>query len=278
MFSRKMLVITLVVAVLAVNAVILSVTSRRRDAGNPVARYALALIGPVQKVVTRTLDFTSDIWRHYFFLVSAAKEVDVLRKQLGRAMAMSTECTEVKLSNQRLRRLLNFQKDITRRVIAAEVIGKDPSPWFKTVIIDKGTADGVVKGLPVVIPQGIAGQVVSTAGHYAKVLLLIDNNSAVDALVQRTRARGIVKGDTAGQCRFEYVLRKNEIRIGDTVISSGLDGVFPKGLPIGDVSGIVKRSSGIFQEVMVAPFVDFEKLEEVLVLVEPHEAQKEKAP
>lgn len=278
MFSKKMLVITLVVAVLAVNAIILSVTSRRRDVANPVARYALALIGPVQKAVTGTLDFAGDIWRHYFFLVSAAREVDVLKKQLGRAMALSTECTEVKLSNQRLRRLLSFQKDITRHVIAAEVIGKDPSPWFKTVIIDKGRADGVVKGLPVVIPQGIAGQVITAAGHYAKVLLLIDNNSAVDALVQRTRARGIVKGDTAGQCRFEYVLRKNEIRIGDTVISSGLDGVFPKGLPIGDVSGIVKRSSGIFQEVMVAPFVDFEKLEEVLVLVESHGPEDGKEP
>lgn len=268
MFSKKMLVITLVVAVLAVNAIILSITSRRRDSTNPVARYALALMGPVQKAMTHSLDFAGDVWRHYFFLVSAGQEIDVLKKKLGQAMALSSECTEIKLSNQRLRQLLNFQKSITQRVIAAKVIGKDPSPWFKTVIIDKGRTDGVVKGLPVVIPQGIAGQVVNAAGHYAKVLLLIDHNSAVDALVQRTRARGIVKGDTSGQCRFEYVLRKNEIRIGDTVISSGLDGVFPKGLPIGDVSGIVKRSSGIFQEVMVTPFVDFEKLEEVLVLLE----------
>ena len=278
MFSKKMLVITLVITVLAVNAIILSVTSRRRDSANPVARYALALIGPVQKAMTRTLDFAGDLWRHYFVLVSAAQETDALKKKLGRAIAMSTEYTEVKLSNQRLRRLLNFQKDITQRVIAAEVIGKDPSPWFKTVIIDKGRADGVVNGLPVVIPQGIAGQVVNAAGNYAKVLLLIDHNSAVDALVQRTRARGIVKGDTSGQCRFEYALRKNEIRIGDTVISSGLDGVFPKGLPIGDVSGIVKRSSGIFQEVMVAPFVDFEKLEEVLVLLENEAPETGKEP
>ena len=153
---------------------------------------------------------------------------------------------------------LKFKKNIDERVLAAEVIAKDPSPWFKTVLIDKGNHDGVEKGMAVVIPEGIAGQTTEVSAHYSKVLLIIDHNSAVDALVQRDRARGIIKGGSAGQCLFKYVLRKHDVVVDDIVVSSGLDGVFPKGLPVGYVSGVIKPKSGIFQEVTVTPYVDFE--------------------
>jgi rod shape-determining protein MreC len=109
------------------------------------------------------------------------------------------------------------------------------------------------------------------AGTYSKVLLIIDQNNAVDALVQRSRARGLVTGAAAGQCIFKYVLLKNDVKIGDTLISSGLDGVFPKGLRVGLVSNVIRSNAGIFQEVRVTPFVDFEKLEEVLVVLNPPE-------
>ena len=151
-------------------------------------------------------------------------------------------------------------------MIAAQVVGKDPSPWSKTVIVDKGTRDDVREGAPVVIPEGIVGVVVEAAGNYAKVMLLIDPNSAVDALVQETRARGIVKGGGADYCMFDYVLRKHAISVGDTVVSSGLDGVFPKGLRVGRISEIVRQNAGIFQKVSVTPYVDFDILEEVFVI------------
>jgi rod shape-determining protein MreC len=125
-----------------------------------------------------------------------------------------------------------------------------------------------------VVPKGIAGQVTEVSSHYSKVLLIIDPNSAVDALVQSDRARGIIKGDAAGRCLFKYVLRKNDIAVGDIVVSSGLDGVFPKGLAVGKVSSIFKPKAGIFQEVTVTPYVDFEKLEEVLVVLNPKRKTK----
>jgi len=103
---------------------------------------------------------------------------------------------------------------------------------------------------------------------YAKVLLLTDRSSAIDALVQRTRTRGIVEGEAQAYCQFKYVVRKAEISLGDTVVSSGLDGVFPKGLRVGSVIEIAKGPSGIFQGVSIRPFVDFERLEEVLVILE----------
>jgi rod shape-determining protein MreC len=100
-------------------------------------------------------------------------------------------------------------------------------------------------------------------------MLIIDRNSAVDALVQRSRARGIIKGASADQCRFEFVLRKNDVQVGDTVVASGFDSVYPKGLRIGYVSDLSERSADIFYEITVTPFVDFEKLEEVLVILRP---------
>ena len=125
--------------------------------------------------------------------------------------------------------------------------------------------------MPVVIPEGIAGLVTDVARNYAKILLVIDQNNAVDALIQRTRARGIIKGEPSGRLMLQYVLRKHEIQVGDVVISSGLDGVFPKGIRIGFVREVNKPDSGIFQQLAVTPYADFEKLEEVLVVLDPPE-------
>lgn len=266
MFSKKMAMIVGMIVLIIVNFIALSVTSSRYPSFGS-GRIAISFIAPFQEAVTHSIRFARGIWSHYFFLVSAAKENDDLKKFLSCAIEKNNRLSEIELSNSRLRSLLNFQKTMTSSVLAAEVIGKDPSPWFKTIIIDKGKADGVEKWLPVVVPEGIAGQVTDVSLHHSRVLLIIDRNSAVDALVQKTRARGIIKGESAGTCLFDYVLRKHDIRVGDTVISSGLDGVFPKGLRIGQVSRVIRRNSGIFQEVTVTPDVDFEKLEEVLVLM-----------
>ena len=132
--------------------------------------------------------------------------------------------------------------------------------------------------MPVVIPEGITGLITEVSPSYSKVLLIIDQNSAVDALGQSTRARGIISGDPEGKCAFNYVLRKHDIQIGEIVVSSGLDGVFPKGLRIGAVSEVLKPSAGIFQKVVVTPFVDFEKLEEVLVILDSPTRAPEKTP
>ena len=228
----------------------------------------MSAIAPFQELVTRSLRFTRDIWQHYFYLVTIARVNQVLLQELGQAVEDQNQWHETELANVRLRDLIDFQRNISERVVAAEVIGKDPSAWFNTVIIDKGEADGLTRGLPVVIAQGIVGQVIEVSTHYSKVMLIVDSNSAVDSLVQRTRARGVIKGESTVQCRLDYVLRKNDVRIGDTIVSSGLDGVYPKGLRIGLVSQVIEHDADIFHEVIITPFVDFEKLEEVLVILE----------
>ncbi|WP_372683260.1 rod shape-determining protein MreC, partial [Desulfosarcina sp.] len=201
--------------------------------------------------------------------VATAKENQRLKKALGQSLEQLNRCSETEIANDRLRHMLGFEKAIPRPMIAAQVVGKDPSAWSKTIIVDKGTRDSVRQGVPVVIPEGIVGVVVEASAGYSKVLLLTDPNSAVDALVQKTRARGIVKGGGADYCIFDYVLRKHEISVGDMVVSSGLDGVFPKGFRVGRISEIVRQNAGIFQKVSVTPYVDFEILEEVFIISEP---------
>ena len=263
-----MVLIVGVIILITVNVILLSFSSKSQSTFG-LGRVGLSLVSPFQELVTHSIRFARNIWEHYFFLVSVAHENKNLKKSLNQFVGKSNQWHEIDLANSRLRDLLNFQKAPTNKVVAAEVIGKDPSGWFKTVIIDKGKSDGLQKGLPVVLPTGIVGQVIEAAGHYSKVMLVIDRNSAVDALVQRSRARGIIKGESADQCRFEFVLRKHDVQIDDTVIASGLDGVYPKGLRIGRVADISQRNSDIFYEITVAPFVDYEKLEEVLVILPP---------
>lgn len=268
MFSKKTLLIVGAIVLIVVNMTILYISaSRYRSYG--FGRVAIFFVAPLQDAVTGSIRFARGIWTHYFYLVSVAQENDNLKKKLSWVVEKNIQYNEIELSNQRLRNLLNFKETTTSQILAAEVIGVDPSSWFKAVIIDKGSIDGVERGLPVVIRQGIAGQVVNVSSRYSKVMLIIDRNSSIDALVQRTRARGIIKGEATGECLFKYVLRKNDVRVGDKIVASGLDGVFPKGLPVGDVKEVVRRNSGVFQEVRVVPYIDFEKLEEVLVILNP---------
>ena len=280
MLSRKMVIIVSLVLLFLLNIIALIISGRHyyspqvssNGHSGGSGKYFIGIVAPIQKGLTQTILFAESLWNHYFYLISVAEENEKLKIALNKAIEKNSECIETEISNQRFRKFLNFQKTIPNDTIAAQVVGKDPSPWFKTIIIDKGMSDGARIGLPVVIPEGAVGQIIEVAGNYSKVLLLIDRNSAIDSIAQRTRARGIIKGYSDGLYLFQYVLGKYEIKEGDTVISSGLDNVFPKGLRVGQVQSISQKNSGIFQEIVVVPFVDFEKLEEVMIVL-PHSKQ-----
>jgi rod shape-determining protein MreC len=270
MFSKKMVMIAGLIALVTLTILILSLSSRRPYPAYGPGRIAIALVAPFQKVIASTTRFFSDIWEHYFFLITVVDDNRALHRELQQALVSNHRLKEAALSNERLRKLFNLQQKMEQPVVAALVVGKDPSPWFQSVLLDKGREDGVEKGQPVINPEGVVGIVVEATSRYAKVMLITDPNSAVDAVIQDSRARGIIKGGASGSCVLNFVLRKHEVAQGDTVVSSGMDGVFPKGLPIGKVAAIVKREAGIFQDVSVIPYVDFERLEEVLVVPRDH--------
>jgi rod shape-determining protein MreC len=274
MFSKKMIMIVGAIILIAVNIIILSVNSQDRTPSTRIGQVALFFIAPFQEFASNSIIFVQNIWRNYFDLVGVSQKNDSLVKALKAANEKNNSLRELELSHARLQRLLEFKSDLRKQVVAVAVVGKDPSPWLKTIVIDKGTDEGVQRGMPVVTPDGIAGLITDASTGYAKVLLITDQNSAVDALTQATRARGIVKGESSGKLRLDYVLRRHDITVGDVIISSGLDGVFPKGIRIGYVHEVIKPNSGIFQEVSVTPYVDFEKLEEMLVIIDSPEPVK----
>lgn len=251
-----------------ISIVLLSISAKHPHRYTTVDRVVMAGIVPFQEGVSRTMHFCARMWHHYFYLVSVREEYDRLKGMLAKAEMEKSRSLESELACRRLRKLLEMKSELPYRMVPASVVGLDPSGWFKTVFINRGTEDGISKGMAVITSDGIVGRVIGASGRYAKVLLIIDRSSAVDALVQRTRSRGIIEGVTSESCRFKYVVRKADIKIEDTVISSGLDGLFPKGLRVGAISEISRPSSGLFQEVKVRPFVDFTRLEEVLVVLE----------
>lgn len=265
MFSKKTVITIFLFFFIAVSGMLLISVTGKRGYHSVGPGFTPS---PFQEATAGSIRFAKNLWRHYFFLIYVSKENDRLKKELGRARERENRCEEIEFANSRLRNLLEFKEKKDIKLVAAEIIGRDPSPWHKSVVINKGMADGVEKGMPAVVPEGVTGLVMDASDHYAKVLLVIDKSCAVDALVQRTRARGIVKGDPSGECVFKYALRKDEISKGDAVISSGLDGVFPKGMPIGEISRVDRGSSGIFQTVKIIPYADFEKMEELLVITE----------
>ena len=275
MFSKQMTIIIGLIVLITLSIMLLSLSSRQPYPAHGTGRLAIALVAPFQKAISHTSRFFRDIWEHYFFLVSVAEENDRLRSEVQQARLTTFRNEELTLANERLRQLLALSRRMQNQTVAAQVVGKDPSPWFQTVLIDKGRKDGVQIGFPVINPQGVVGLVVEVTDRYAKVMLITDPNSAVDALAQKSRARGMIKGGTSGYCVLDYVLRKHELAKGDTVVSSGMDGVFPKGLPIGKVAEVVKQEAGIFQEVTVTPYVDFERLEEVLIVFPQSSAKSE---
>jgi len=270
MFSKKTVVSAGVIGLVILIMLVFSFHYLRRTLFMDAAgRAALFIVAPVQNIVATTIGFVDGIWENYFFLVSAARENEALRKRLAEAVGQVDACREIVIANERLREYVGLVNEIPYQTVAAEVISRDPSPWYRTLVINKGSDSGISKGCPVVLPDGIVGHVLTASSRYARVLLLIDRNCSVDALVQRTRARGVVEGTAGGRCLLNYMPRQEDVITGDIIISSGFDGIFPKGLSIGYVSKIIRRNTGLFQEIELAPFVDFERIEEVMVIINP---------
>ncbi len=228
----------------------------------------LELFGPFQKGLEKGFRFFTGTWERYVYLVDLEEENRMLREIVQELKKDINELTEEQLENRRLRSLIGFKQSVPKPLLPAQIIGKDLTGWFQTLTIDRGRQDGIEEGMAVLSVQGIVGQVMETSGNFARVLLITDPNSAVAAMVQRTRARGIVEGKGFQGCILKYVHRSEQITQGDRVLSSGLDGVYPKGTMVGTVSRLRKRETELFQEVDVQPSVDFNKLEEVIVVCE----------
>jgi rod shape-determining protein MreC len=268
MFSKKTVLIFAGILLVTLNILFLAITTRQPTSLR-FGRMLMAFTAPFQELVTRGVKAAREVWEDYFFLVSVSQENRGLKQRLAEARQRNIQLHEFELENMRLRDLLGFKRSLPHPAISAQIIGKDPSAWFKSVILDKGLADGLQRGLPAVTALGVVGQIVEISGHQSRLMLIIDRNSAADALVQRSRVRGIVKGTSSNECYLDYVMREEDVRVGDEVVSSGFDGVYPKGLLVGTVTAVGFHGSDFFKDIQITPAVDFDKLEEVMVILNP---------
>jgi len=259
----KALVLFGVLLVLILMLIVATVGRRQFNAPH---KFTLELIGKAQSGITGVTGFFSNIWDGYIALVDIREENLRLRSELQKTKALNNKYGEAVAINDRLTKLLGLKQSLTAPNLTARIIGKDPSLWFKTVIIDRGSSDGVKQGMPVVTTEGIVGQIMSLSPHYAKVLLAIDPNSAIDVLVQNSRVQGIIKGNGSGY-QLHYVLKNWKISQGETIITSGLGGVFPEGLQVGTVTRVTESRRGMFQKIDIIPSVDFSQLEHLIIIM-----------
>ena len=227
----------------------------------------LDLAVPVQKMVATPIDFARGALRDYVALLGVRDENADLRGRLAAVEEENLQLREALVAGGRLARIEEMRGDFDIPMLPAELVGLDVSAWFRSGLVDRGRQHGVLSGMPVINEQGLVGLVTATSRSAAKVMLLIDRQSAVDAVVQRSRSRGIVRGAHGDDLVFEFVVRDGDVQAGDVLVTSGLGGVYPKGLRIGEVTEVSESDSKMVRTASVRPAVDFGRLEQVFVML-----------
>jgi rod shape-determining protein MreC len=251
---------------LLVSLLLFSVSIRSQPYRDPVGHLVLDALAPFQAVFSWLGRSIGRTWTGYIDLVGARRDNQVLAGRVASLEGELVRLSELERENARLAELLNLRSQLAATVYGARVIARDPGPLSMTLTIDRGERDHVRRGMAVLAPQGVVGQVAEASHAAARVVLLTDHNSGIDAIVQRTRARGIVQGGTDGTCYMNYLSRDADVAVGDLVVTSGLDRVFPKGIVVGEVVEVSRRHRGLLQAAVVRPSVALDRLEEVLVV------------
>ena len=245
---------------------ILTAAARGQLKNDPIGPVLLWLLRPLQIAAHSMTSWIREMQESHVTVAGYKAENERLRKRIVELEMERNRFFEAEATNQQLRQLLDFRSQLPSPSITASIIANSASAWFQSCSIDKGSADGVRKGMSVVTPLGVVGRVVDVAARSAKVLLLTDANSGIDVMVQRTRARGIVSGSLENGTVLKYVKRTEDIQVGDRLITSGLDGVFLKGLLVGTISKVRKQNLGLFQTIEVMPAISPARVEIVLVV------------
>jgi rod shape-determining protein MreC len=237
-----------------------------------VESIVITIISPFQELVSKSLNNVSRVWKNYIFLIESHEENTILKKDNERLNFFNNILKERLNKFQRLERFSDFiTQDRESKLLPADIVGFDSTGWSKVFIINRGFKNGIRKDMAVVTYNGLVGRIVQSTSKYSKVLLITDPRSAVDAIIQRTRDRGIVVGAHNGICEMKYLSINSDVKEGDMVISSGLGGVFQKGLSIGKISKVYEKKIGLFRQVEIIPTAELTTIEELLVVVSPFE-------
>lgn len=258
----------LFILVLAMLFILMSLSTRTRYVGETrtlFERTVMTIFSPVPKLVNWIGGSTSDMYHGYLDMRRSVAENSYLRNKVA---ALTTENLKLRQSEgdlRRLRTLLGYSEQFTLDTSLAHVLMLDTSSRFKSLIIDRGSGGNVEVNDVVVNANGLIGRVVLTTKDMAKVQMITDSNSSVGGLIERTRRQGVIRGDGTGGAQMFDVPSLSDVQPGDTVMTAGIDGIYPKGIPIGT---IVKAEKGqdLFKTIAVRPAVDFGTIEEVIVV------------
>lgn len=234
---------------------------------SPFDAFLINILAPLQSGVSGGYAQIRDFIQNYALSINASKQNVTLRKEIAQYQERIFKLSEIENENQRLRSLLGFVRQRQEKRIFAQVVAYDASTEHKVIRINKGESNGIKLHSPVVTSQGLVGYVYRLSANYSDVLTVLDGNNRVDGIISRMRTHVIVEGDTAGRCLVKYVPRTKPVILGDTVVTSGLGQIYPKGIRIGKVQQIERDFYGSSQTVHLKPSVDFSKIEEVIVLL-----------
>jgi len=252
---------------LVLSFLLMTLQVRHETAVVTFTRQALLfVVSPFIKVTAASIQGVTDIWRDYVDLRALREENKRLQLETTTLKRRLDQLQEQALETQRLERLLAMRQASQAEFLTARVVGKDATNWFKTILLDRGSLEGVRRNQPVLAPDGLVGKVVEVTPTSARVQLLTDPVNAVGGLIQRTRVTGIVSGNLGAGGRVRYLPLLADVVVGDEVVTSGMGGVFPKGILIGRITAVERRSGALFQEAALQPAVDLSRLEEVLIL------------
>ena len=227
----------------------------------------LEVTAPLERIVFSPIDWVRSFYERYMKLVGIGGENRRLRTRLAEVEAENLQFKEALVASGHLARIAAMRDEVEIPMLPAEVVGLDVAPWFRSVLVDRGGRHGVEAGQPVITHEGVVGVVTATSGHAAKTMLLLDRQSAVDAVIQRSRARGVLRGVGRDRLEFEFVVRGADVVDGDEVVTSGLGGIYPKGLRLGRVTALREAGGRLTRIAEVEPAVDLGQLEQVFVLL-----------
>ena len=248
--------------------------SHQVDGGGGVSLLQRGLLGalsPLQRGVGAVVGGVGEAWRGWAFHRETYEENRRLEGRVRQLQAELQARSFQAQEGQRLRELLGLRQAVPMDTIAAQVVGRDGVPWFRTLTLDRGEADGITLNAPVMSPTGVVGRVFAVGPHAARVQVLLDRDGAAGVLVERSRVPGVVSGQVSSQAAgaedlvLKYVPERSDVVVGDVVVTSGMEGIYPKGLVVGRVR-FVGQGSGLFRDIRVEPSARFDRLEEVLVV------------
>jgi rod shape-determining protein MreC len=261
----------LLLAVIVGHIVLISAQVNTRTGVPVLESVVFGTFAEVQRATTSAVTGVQEGWENYFALQQIRRENERLLQEVSQLQIRLQQERALAAQSRTLQELLDLRNSTNLpttagTVVRSTVIGGGAAPEFRTVTIDKGTRDGLKPQMAVVAPAGVVGRVILPSARASKIQLLIDVNAGAGAIVERSRAQGIVIGDGRDRLRMDYVPSSADIKVGDVVVTSGIEGIYPKGFVIGQIES-VKRGSGAYSDVVIRPAVDFSALEAVLVVL-----------